>query len=346
MENDRRALPKSKWLRLMNCMWKQKARARYCPEGPRLDGQLALVTGGSRGIGFETAKGLAMRGADVVVASRTVAKGQAVCQKLAAETGRDIRFLALDLSDLNSVRSAGQELQDRLGSRRFDIVVANAGIWPLSYSESAQNLESAFATNVLGHHLLVRNLLLSGLLKDGRVVILTGDIYAFAQDCTSNYTYRTPWGGQLAYCRSKLGNLWFAQQLQKRYPGLKVHCVHPGVVASDLGGIGSDSKLLRWVKSLFFISPEQGAQTTLLCSTQELEGFYYHNVFGQVELPESDPARQETKAEQLWCHCEDLCSEYLDGSPSEGSSVTLNQTGVSSAEKSQVPQRKEAFQCS
>ena len=67
-------------------------------------------------------------------------------------------------------------------------------------------------------------------------VIVVGDIYILARGCSADYAYRGALGGQLAYCRSKLGNLWYARELARRHPSLRVHAVHPGVIATELGG--------------------------------------------------------------------------------------------------------------
>jgi NAD(P)-dependent dehydrogenase (short-subunit alcohol dehydrogenase family) len=140
-------------------------------------------------------------------------------------------------------------------------------------------------------------------------VILTGDIYILASACTPDYSWRGPVGGMRAYCRSKLGNLWIASELGRRSPHLSVYVVHPGVVATNLGG--EAGALGDRLKRLIMISPEQGAQMPLICATQDgLEnGGYYHNAFGRLRLPECDPARDAASAARLWEVCESLAAE-------------------------------------
>jgi NAD(P)-dependent dehydrogenase (short-subunit alcohol dehydrogenase family) len=266
---------------------RQAARTPRCPELPRLDGRTALVTGGGHGIGLETSRGLARRGARVISASRR-------------SRDEELEFIALDLSDLESVRRCTAELARRIGPAKLDILIANAGLWPMSHRLSAQGHEIAFATNVLGHFELIRTALQHGLLApDARVVILTGDIYALTRDCTPDYRYRSALGGMHAYCRSKLGNLWHAAQLAERHPELRVYSAHPGVIASDLGGGGV---LMAAVKRPLMLSTEDGAQTTLFCATQpDLEsGAYYHNTMGRVLLREDDPAADVERARRFW----------------------------------------------
>jgi hypothetical protein len=109
-----------------------------------------------------------------------------------------------------------------------------------------------------------------------------------------------------AYCRSKLGNLWIAGELVRRSRQLSVYVVHPGVVATNLGG--DAGALGNRLKRLVMIDAELGAQMPLVCCTQPgLEnGAYYHNVLGHVRLADGDPARDERAAARLWETCEAL----------------------------------------
>ena len=110
----------------------------------------------------------------------------------------------------------------------------------------------------------------------------------------------------LAYARSKLGNLWIAAELARRSPGLEVAVVHPGVVATNLGG--ESGALGRRLKQLVMITPELGAQLPLVCATQPgLEsGGYWHNVHGRMRLAPDDAARNAAAAARLWAACEAL----------------------------------------
>ena len=94
-------------------IWSQVRYTVPCPDTPRLDGKLALVTGGNGGIGLEVSRGLARRGAEVVIAARHEGRAQNACRDIAGETGRELGSLRLDLSDLASVKTATEELADR-----------------------------------------------------------------------------------------------------------------------------------------------------------------------------------------------------------------------------------------
>jgi NAD(P)-dependent dehydrogenase (short-subunit alcohol dehydrogenase family) len=293
--------------RLLGSIWRQAALTPTCPETPRLDGKLAVVTGGNAGVGVEIARGLAKRGAELIIAARTASTAEAARAGIARETGATVKTIALDLADLEDVRRAVGRIRDAAGDRGVDVLVANAGLWPTEHTKSPQGHEIAFATNTLGHHALIRGMLDDKLLRAGaRVVILTGDIYIRASECTSDYAYEGKSGGALAYCRSKLGNLWFVRELQNRHPELEVVAVHPGVIDSGLGGKAEG--LGKKMRPLVMIDTVAGAQAPLFCATQPgLErGAYYHNTMGKVRLPAGDPAADADKAHALWNRLEEL----------------------------------------
>ena len=231
-----------------------------------------------------------------MLAGRSCKKPRALIDGLAAD-GHDTGALTpviCDLADLDSVAVAVQEINKILRMKPLDILVENAGIMPTKYSETPQGHEISFGTNVLGHFALRAGLLRGCLSEKARVIILTGDIYVFSDGCSSDFRWRTPLGGIKAYNRSKLGNFWVARELRRRYPRLNVFIVHPGVVATNLGAGGAVAKAM---KRRLLIDPIAGAQTSLICATQPdlAYGSYYHNVYGEVELTNADPAMNDWK---------------------------------------------------
>ncbi len=115
----------------------------------------------------------------------------------------------------------------------------------------------------------------------------------------------------LAYCRSKLGNLWLARELQRRHPELRVRVAHPGVVATSLGG--ERKGLADAFSRRMMLDAVRGAQTTLYCVTQPNlpDGTYVHNVQGIMKLSDDDPASDDLRAVRLWDQCETLCQDHL-----------------------------------
>jgi len=266
------------------------------------------VTGGNAGIGLATCAGLLARGAEVVIASRDTAKAAAARETLlrGAAAGASVACVALDLADLRSVRAAAATLAERHAP--LDVAICNAGLWPQHHSLSPQGHELAFATNVLGHFALLRDLLRAGaLVRNARVVVVTGDIYILAKDCTPDFAFTGRGGGMQAYCRSKLGDIWIARELQRRQPDLHVVIAHPGVVATNLGGAAPP--LLERVRGAFMLSSACGAETPLFCATQPVaKAVYIHNTLGEIRFAAGDPGGDDGRARRLWEECEALCS--------------------------------------
>ena len=104
---------------------------------------------------------------------------------------------------------------------------------------------------------------------------------------------------------SKLGNFWIARELQKRHPYFNVFIVHPGAVATDLRGNG---RLPAWLNRFLCLSPSAGAQTLLMCAAQQdlSHGSYYHNMHGECELDNADPATNDEAAARLWARCHEM----------------------------------------
>lgn len=285
--------------RMIDCTWRQRAHLPTLPSATRLDGRRALVTGGGRGIGLATTRGLIERGAIVTSASRS-----------SHSTELDAAHLPIDLADLASVREALAHL--RTEGAVFDLVVANAGLWPQRYSRSEQDFEIAFATNVLGHHALLRGLQRSNLLaSDACVVLVTGDIYILEDSCTEDFVWHGRLGGQRAYCRSKLGNLWQAHGFAERFPKLRVHAVHPGVIASELSGQWPAP--VRRLMEAMMLRIDEGARTTLdaILRRNRPSGRYVHARYGDVALDPRDPGADGRAATALWDRLEALTADIV-----------------------------------
>ncbi|MBX2800216.1 MAG: SDR family NAD(P)-dependent oxidoreductase [Myxococcales bacterium] len=303
-------VPRGAFARLTGSMLWQ--RSRLAPPSPhRVDGKLAVVTGGNGGIGFATARGLLQRGARVVLACRDEARGAAAARALESETAGWVRVLVCDLADLISVDAAVEAL------RRFDpvdVLVANAGVWPRRFAQTAQGVEIAVGVNVLGHLRLIEGLVSAGrIAESGRVVILTGDIYVMVGDCPLERTYTGALGGQWAYCSSKLGNLWMRSALEVRHPALRWFAVHPGVVASDLAGAP------QWTQPLarrLLLTPEEGARTSIRCATDpSASAGYHHAAYGRVQLPGDDVAADLERARAFVIACEARMDALLATAP-------------------------------
>ena len=148
---------------------------------PDQTGRTAVITGANTGLGYETAKALATKGAHVVLAVRNVDKGkEAADQITAAAPGASVTLQALDLTSLESVRAAAHEL--RLTHDRIDLLINNAGVMTTPASVTKDGFELHFGTNHLGHFALT-NLLLDRVLEapDSRVVTVSSAGHRWAR---------------------------------------------------------------------------------------------------------------------------------------------------------------------
>lgn len=200
-------------------------------EGLDLSGKTYLLTGCNSGIGHETARVLALRGARVIGAARTLDKAKTAC----VDFGNDAVPLACELSEPESIRAAVQTVKE-LG-HPLDGILGNAGIMALPERVLQHGFEAQFFTNHVGHFILVTGLL-DQLADSGRVVMTSSSAHfqAYAEgirldDLSADKGY-TPWG---AYGQSKLANILFATHLATRLPsGQTANAIHPGVINTNL----------------------------------------------------------------------------------------------------------------
>ncbi|MBW0270524.1 short-chain dehydrogenase [Nocardia sp. MH4] len=190
-------------------------------------GRTFVITGANGGLGAETTKVLAGKGATVIMACRNAAKAQPIADAIPG----DVRVAALDLADLASVRA----FADQQGE--FDVLINNAGLMNIPFSRTADGFETQFGVNHLGHFAL------TGLLLDritDRVVTLASIAHKQTPKLwidDLNYEHRR-YQRNLAYAQAKLANLMFGRELQRRLSeagsAKKSYAVHPGVSATDL----------------------------------------------------------------------------------------------------------------
>jgi NAD(P)-dependent dehydrogenase (short-subunit alcohol dehydrogenase family) len=208
---------------------------------PSQRGRLAVVTGASRGLGFEIALALAKAGADVILAARDPENGRLAAEKIAAQVQTDVSFRRLDLSDLASVAEFAEGMASRSA---VDLLINNAGVMALpARKETADGFEMQFGTNYLGHFALTARLL--SLLARGqgpRVVNLSSLAHRSARidfDDLQGLRLYSPWK---AYGQSKLAMLMFAFELQRRSDAkgwnLLSVAAHPGWARTELFASG------------------------------------------------------------------------------------------------------------
>jgi NAD(P)-dependent dehydrogenase (short-subunit alcohol dehydrogenase family) len=279
-------------------------------QGLDLTGRSILITGSNSGLGLETARVLALRGARVLAAARSVEKAQLA---LAGLPGNFVP-LACDLAEPSSVRACVATVK-HLGLS-LDAIVCNAGIMALPKLNQAFGYELQFFTNHVGHFMLVTGLL-EALAEQGRVVVLSSAAHRHSPsagidfDNLSGERAYVPWE---AYGQSKLANILFAKQLAKRLAGSRrtANAVHPGVIPSPL------SRHLPAVARAFYTSVgplllkdmARGAATQCYVATHPalagVSGEYFADC--NVKSP-SDHARNDALAERLWLETERIVAE-------------------------------------
>ncbi|GLK67478.1 SDR family NAD(P)-dependent oxidoreductase [Hansschlegelia plantiphila] len=206
-------------------------------EGVDLRGKRYLVTGVSSGMGVETARALVARGAYVVGAARNLAKAEVatgVVREAAQQQGAGFSVIELDLADLRSVRAAADGLVADGGT--FDGVIANAGVMALPQGRTKDGFETQFATNFLGHFLLV-NRIASLIREGGRVVTVSSNALRWADINIEDPNFeRRPYDPWISYGGSKTAVVLFAVEFDRRHRdrGIRASSLMPGVSQTGL----------------------------------------------------------------------------------------------------------------
>jgi NAD(P)-dependent dehydrogenase (short-subunit alcohol dehydrogenase family) len=241
-----------------------------------LKGRVAVVTGASAGVGKAAAKGLASLGAHVVMAVRDSKKGEAARAEIARATRHEgLELLVVDLQRQASIREAAAELRRRHPA--VHVLLNNAGVWLEKRQESPDGIETTWATNVLGYHLLTHELLpalLAG--APARIVNVASEL-AGDLDLDDVDFRRRAYSGRVAYSQSKQANRMWTWALARRLQGKRVtaNAMHPGFVASELfaksGGLLG--RAISAYAGMGALSPEEGADTAVwLAASPEAEG--------------------------------------------------------------------------
>ena len=275
-----------------------------------LTGRTILLTGCNSGIGKETLRVLAMRGAHVIAAARTVEKAKGACD----DVGGTTTPVACELSDPASVKACADRVA-ALG-QPLSAIICNAGIMALPKLEQRHGYELQFFTNHVGHFILVTSLL-DQLADDGRVVVVASDAHKGAPkegiqfDNLSGEQGYSPWA---AYGQSKLANILFASELSKRLAGSSktANSVHPGVIHTNLARSMNPiaNAALAVAAPLVLKSAAQGAATQCYLAVHpdaaSVTGKYYADC---NEAPTTKHGRDEVMAERLWQVSEGIVAE-------------------------------------
>ncbi|MDG6080204.1 SDR family NAD(P)-dependent oxidoreductase [Erythrobacter litoralis] len=298
-----------------------------------LTGRTVLITGGYSGLGQETARAMAARGAHIIIAGRDTDKLRETQSKLANETGATIDTLACDLASLESVRKAADEAIERF--EKIDLLINNAGVMACDFAHTKDGFERQFGVNHLGHFVLTNRLL--PLLEKGervRIVNLSSRGHHIAPVDFDDPNFKDrEYDKWRSYGQSKTANVLFAVALEERLSGRGMHAyaLHPGGIQTNLGRHLSEQDMADLMERIrknaqasgeqpqgFKTIPQGAATTCWVATTPELEGtggLYCEDCHVADQDDESTTggvrsyAIDSEKADRLWSLSEEMVGE-------------------------------------
>ena len=297
---------------------------------PDMSGKVIIITGANSGIGYESARELTRKGAEVIFASRDQVKAKDAMARIGNEnTDARMKFIELDLASLDSIRKFTEEFKSAYP--KLDILLNNAGIMMVPYGKTKDGFERTIGTNHLGHFAL------TGLLMDrlsttpgARVVNVASNAHYAGEMDFENLLFEDEHGytPMKAYGRSKLANLLFTYELQRRFQssGLDVIALaaHPGISATNLANhlvFKQISWLIQPLMKLFFQSSAMGSLPSLRAAVDpEARGGMYYGPDGKGEksgypvvVSSNEASHDLQDAEKLWDISEKLTGiSYLE----------------------------------
>jgi NAD(P)-dependent dehydrogenase (short-subunit alcohol dehydrogenase family) len=277
---------------------------------PSMEGKICLITGATSGIGLVAARELARQGARLVLVGRNSAKCEAVTAQIRSETGNpQVEALVADLSSQDHVRELARRFRER--HPRLDVLINNAGGMWLQRNLNGEGLEMTFAVNHLAYFLLTH--LLLDMLKvsaPSRIVNVSSEAHRNARIDFDDLTGERRYSGWEQYCRSKLMNLLFTYELNRRLhgSGILVNALHPGWVATGFASNnGWRGRAIQLAARWFALTPEQGAQTIVyLASSPDVAGTSGRYFIRERPVASSAASYDEATAKQLWQVSTDL----------------------------------------
>ncbi|MEH6634040.1 MAG: SDR family NAD(P)-dependent oxidoreductase [Halioglobus sp.] len=294
-----------------------KSTAEEVTRGMDLSGQTALVTGCNSGLGYETMRVLALRGAHVIGTGRTLEKAVKACASVEGSTTP----LVLELSDFQSVAMCAAAVQ--MMGLSLDMVICNAGVNTFGDLQLIDGIEKNFVINFLGHFVLV-NHLLPGMLANGSGrVVHVGSQSGYKRAPSAGIEFDNLRGeGEFdaieAYGRSKLANALFSLELAKLLQGTGVtsNVVHPGLVKTNILHTAP-----VWLRAPFNLlagliakTPQEGAATQVYVATnaalEGVSGAYFEDC-NPVQISGDHHMFDEQMASELWAVAEDMTRDYL-----------------------------------
>ena len=303
-------------------MSKQKWTTENIPD---LTGKIIIVTGGNSGLGYESVKAFSEKGANVIMACRSIEKGKAAKNEIGNVKGK-IEVMQLDLQDFNSIVKFAENFKQKYD--RLDVLLNNAGIMQTPYFKTKDGLEGQMGVNHFGHFKLTG--LLIDLIKNtakSRVVNVSsgGHKYKQAKMDFENLLFENgkEYTPMRAYCRSKLANMLFTYELDRKFKKNNIDSIavaaHPGGANTNLGQHIEDKLMFKILLRLFSFLVQEPAQGALpeirACVGEDIKGAEYYGPDGFLEMIGSPDKAESSKDSHNKDHARKLweISEKLTG---------------------------------
>ncbi|XP_004534305.1 retinol dehydrogenase 14 isoform X1 [Ceratitis capitata] len=291
---------------LLSVRFYLRITAGRCFTETKMEGKTVIITGANSGIGKETARDLAKRGARIIMACRNLETANAAKEEISKETGNNQLIVKkLDLGSQKSVREFAADIVKN--EPKIDVLIHNAGM-ALAFRghTSEDGIELTMATNHYGPFLLTH--LLIDVLKrsaPSRIVIVASELYRFASVNLDKLNPIGTFPAAYLYYVSKFANIYFARELAKRLEGsgVSVNFLHPGMIDSGIWrNVPFPLNLpMMAITKGFFKTTKAGAQTTIYLATSDevanVSGKYFMDC---KESTLSAAAMDEEKGRKLW----------------------------------------------
>jgi retinol dehydrogenase 14 len=272
--------------------------------------KVCLITGGTSGIGKETAIALAKMGAIVVLPCRNEKKGEETKAEIIRQSGNgQVEIMACDLASFASIRAFALAFRQKY--KHLHVLINDAGVWMTQRQETTDGIETTFATNHLAHFLLTQ-LLVDLMIESApaRIINISSGAHYAGRIHFEDLELKRGYNHIRAYNQSKVANVLFTRELASRLAGtgITVNALEPGLVNTGL--FKNMGKLPQWIVSLLAKTPEKGAETYIyLASSPEVSqvsGQYYKN---KKQKRPALQARNDETASRLWR----ISESYVNG---------------------------------
>lgn len=277
-----------------------------------MNGKVCVITGANTGIGFETALALAGQKADLLIVARSEKKISETVSNLIEKSGnKNIEGVVIDLSSQRDIIRGASEILEK--KPKIDVLINNAGTWFSKLAYTEENIEMQFAVNHLAYFMFT-HLLLPGLSKsdDPRIINVGSDSHFNGKMHFNDINLTKKYHGLRAYSQSKLANILFTHEFEKRktMEKLSIYCVQPGLVKTNIGLKHTVSlHSIAWkLRRLGGVTPREGAATSIfIASSEEVKGISGKYWDKCKTKKSSRRSYNKDDSSRLWLLSEKLC---------------------------------------